>query len=201
MIDRGRFFAGVRPLFGGSMSQGQVDGLNFILGAWESGPDLDSRWLAYALGTAFHETARTMQPVKEVGGPAYFRRMYDPGSTDPRRAALARANGQRPGDGVIFYGRGYVQLTWRPNYLRAGQRIGVDLIANPDLACDPLIAARVMFAGMREGWFTGKKFADYFIPQREDWINARRIINGVDKAADIAGYARGFYIALGGASR
>jgi hypothetical protein len=50
-----------------------------------------------------------------------------------------------------------------------------------------------MFAGMRKGIFTGKKFADYFSANKTDWVNARRIINGTDKARLIAEYAQDFY--------
>ena len=64
MIDRDQFFghACVNP-FGGAMKQGQVDGCNAILDAWEARPEFtDRRWLAYILATAKHETARTESP-------------------------------------------------------------------------------------------------------------------------------------------
>lgn len=176
---------------------GQVSGMDFLLDAWEAGPDTDLRWLAYALATAFHETDRTMQPVRERGGADYFFRMYDPASPLSNRAALARRMLARPGDGVLFYGRGHVQLTWRENYRRAGALAGQPLEAEPDLALQPAVSARVMFAGMRAGLFTGKRFAHYFPDGGlADWINARRIINGLDRAEDVAGYAQAFYRAL-----
>ncbi|MBV5326375.1 MAG: hypothetical protein JZU65_01870 [Chlorobium sp.] len=61
------------------------------------------------------------------------------------------------------------------------------------LALDPVIATRILFEGMRQGTFTGRKFADYFNPQKEDWLNARRIINGIDKANLIEGYGKRYY--------
>ena len=138
-----------------------------------------------------------MQPIKEYGGPRYFFRMYDPQSPDVGRAALARSMQARPGDGVVYFGRGYVQITWRVNYSRLGARLGVDLEHTPDLALQPNIAAQIMFDGMTEGIFTGRKLADYFGPSRTpDWHNARRIINGTDRAASIAGLARTYYAAL-----
>jgi len=201
LIDRAAFFAQCRAhIFGGRLDQSQVDGLEAILSRWECGRDDDMRWLAYALGTTMHETARTMRPIREYGGADYFFRMYDPLSPNTRRAALSQANGQRPGDGVRFYGRGYVQLTWRPNYLRAGQKLGIDLVGNPDLALHPAHAADIMFIGMREGWFTGKALSHYFDGDRADWVSARRIINGMDCAESIAALARGFYVALGRSS-
>ena len=159
---------------------------------------LPASYCAYALATAYHETAHTMQPVKEYGGPRYYFRMYDPQGSRP---ALARKNGNmNPGDGVKFCGRGYVQLTWRNNYAKFGQLIGQPLEANPDLAMKPDIAAKIMRIGMERGLFTGKGFKDY-LPEtgkadRPQFTNARRIINGLDKASLIAGYALEFQEAL-----
>jgi putative chitinase len=200
MQDLKAFFDAVRgTLFGGSLSTGQVAGCQAIIKAFQDRGLTDTRWLAYCLATAYHETARTMQPIKEWGGPAYFRRMYDPLSDDPGRAALALRMGAEPGDGVQFYGRGYVQLTWRANYEKLGRLLEIDLVGHPDLALQPGTAAAIMLEGMERGLFTGKKLGDYFGEDgRCDWVNARRIINGTDRAADVAGYAQRFNSALGG---
>jgi putative chitinase len=201
MINRKFFFEQCREtLFTGRLTQGQVSGLNFILDVWEADhAKKDDRWLAYALGTAFHETGFTLQPIRERGGAAYYTRMYDPRSPLPRQAALARSMGAQPGDGPLFYGRGYVQLTWRTNYVKMGKAFGVDLTSDAaarDRALEPALAARIMFKGMQDGAFTGKKFADYFNPTTEDWAGARRIINGVDQKDMIAMYARKFYASI-----
>jgi putative chitinase len=50
---------------------------------------------------------------------------------------------------------------------------------------------------METGLFTGKKLGGYFNNKTEDWINARRIINKLDKAPQIAAYAKRFYGAIG----
>jgi hypothetical protein len=163
-IDRRTFFDGVRPLFGG-LSQSQVDGMNAILDAWErQTPTDDIRWLAYMLATAFHETGRTMQPVRE----AYWL------SEDWRRRHLRY---------YPYYGRGYVQLTWEANYRRAGAYVGVDLVRNPDSAMNPAFAAVIMSVGMREGWFRGdahgrQTLSRYFNRTVNDAVGAREIING-----------------------
>lgn len=201
MINRKFFFDQCRQtLFTGKLSQGQVGGLTFILDVWEATLSAkDDRWLAYALATAFHETAFTMQPIRERGGRDYFIRMYDPGSPLPQRAALARSVGAQPGDGPVFYGRGYVQLTWRANYTKMAKAFSVDLTTDAAAADKVLqadLAARIMFKGMEDGVFTGKKFADYFNPATEDWKNARKIINGLDCAEVIALYAKKFYSAI-----
>jgi putative chitinase len=201
MINRKFFFEQCRAtLFTGRLTQAQVSGMTLILDEWERAhAKKDDRWLAYALGTSFHETAFTMQPVREMGGDAYFFRMYDPKSPDPRRAALARKMGAQPGDGVIFHGRGFVQLTWRVNYQTMGRSFKVDLISSraaADRAMQPALAARILFKGMEDGLFTGKRFADFFARDRDDWEGARKIINGVDQKEAIAVYAKRFYAAI-----
>lgn len=195
-MDRPTFFAAVRRQpFRGKLTQQQVEGLTAILDEWDRRyPKGDTRWLAYLLGTAFHETATTMQPIREMGGEGYFRRMYDIRGDRPN---VARTLGNtQPGDGARFCGRGYVQLTGRAGYIRAGRAVGVDLIATPDAAMQPDIAAHIAFVGMAEGWFTCKKLTDYFNSAVTDWRGARRIINGTDRADLIAGYAMAFHDAI-----
>jgi putative chitinase len=200
-INQKAFFDTIRmPLFGGSISAGQVAGLAAILTEWDNvSPGGDLRFLAYMLATTHHETGRTMQPIREAGGSAYFRRMYDISGDRPQ---LARANGNNHvGDGARFSGRGFVQLTWKNNYRRAGEKLGLDLVAKPELALQLQPAIRILFTGMTEGWFTGKKLSDYLTQDKTDWFNARRIINGVDRARIIAGYARLYWSALQASTR
>lgn len=182
MIDRKAFFDGVRPdLFEGNLRQEQVEGIDAILDEWDARKLTDLRWLAYMLATTYHETNKTMQPVRE----AYWL------SEDWRRRNLRY---------YPWYGRGYVQLTWEENYRKMGALLGVDLLGNLDLAMDPRIAAAIMFEGMIRGDFTGKKLEQYFATDKDDPVNARRIINGTDKADLIAGYHREFLKDLRGAS-
>ena len=189
------FFSTLRAgkMLGPVLTQDEVSGCEAILEACAGWP---ASWTAYALATAYHETAGTMQPILERGGAAYFTRMYD---IQGQRPAKARELGNlTPGDGARYAGRGYVQLTGRNNYLRAGKMLGVDLIASPDLAMRPDLAAKIMRRGMEEGWFTGKSMASY-LPDpatAQHFTNARRIINGTDRAADIAGQAMAFQSAL-----
>jgi hypothetical protein len=175
------FFTALRSSFG-SLSQGQVDGANALLKAMERWP---ISWVAYGFATAWHETARTLQPIKEMGGEAYFKRLYDIEGSNPNLAK--RLGNHKPGDGARYAGRGYVQLTGRDNYYRYG------IADDPDRALDPAVAAQIMVDGMEAGRFTGKKLNDY-LPG--DYVNARRIINGTDKAVQIAGYAKVFETAL-----
>lgn len=129
---------------------------------------------AYVLATTYHETAHTMKPVREMGGEAYLKgKKYYP-----------------------YVGMGYVQLTWRYNYERAAKELGVDFVANPKLLLQAKYAVQILVVGMKEGWFTGKNLSDYITLSKSDFTNARRMINGTDKAALIAGYARAYDDAL-----
>lgn len=175
------FFLKVRNAFG-AMTQGQIDGFNVLLDAMKEWP---VSWAAYGLGTAWHETARTMQPIKEYGGDPYFKKRYDIQGENP---ALARRLGNvHPGDGVKYAGRGYVQITGRDNFRKYG------LEDNPDKALEVETAAHILVDGLESGRFTGKKLSDY-LPA--DYVNARRCVNGLDQAQKIAGYAREFESAL-----
>jgi putative chitinase len=179
------FYTVIRASLDHTLSRGQVDGFEALLSA---SADLPESWRAYLLATAWHETSTTMQPVHEYGSRAYLSK-YDTGK-------LAAALGNTPeadGDGIKYAGRGYVQLTGRRNYDRAGDALDLDLVGNPDLAMNSQVAAHIAIRGMTEGWFTGKAFRHY-LPG--DYVNARRIINGTDCAEKIAKYARIFETAL-----
>lgn len=187
-FDEAEFFTKLRAEFG-SLSQQMVDGCKTLIAALGDWP---VSWVAYGLATAYHETAHTMQPIKERGGEAYFKRMYD---IMGERPAKARELGNvKPGDGARYAGRGYVQLTGRTNYAQYG------LADNPDDAMKPEVAARVLKDGMAYGRFTGKSMKDYlevpFFQRTNDYIGARRVINGQDRAQMIADYAIKFEKAL-----
>ncbi|MRX31926.1 hypothetical protein [Aminobacter sp. MDW-2] len=122
---------------------------------------------AYVLATAYHETAHTMKPVREYGGETYLKKKpYYP-----------------------YVGMGYVQLTWLANYQKASKKLGVDFVKNPRLLLKAEYAAQILVIGSRDGWFTGKKLADYITISRSDFTGARKIINGTDRAKLIADIA------------
>jgi putative chitinase len=202
-INRKRLFDGIRHApFPGKMKQTQVDGINVILDAWEKSGQKDLRHLAYILATPAIETGMRYEPIIEAGGESYFRRLYDVQGQNPARA---RSMGNtQPGDGARYRGRGFVQITWKKNYARYRDQVqklfGVDILANPDKAMIPEVAAYIMVDGMTKGVFTGKKLADYFNAKTTDWRNARRIVNGLDKADQIASIAKEFYADLVAAS-
>lgn len=184
MIHRDYFFDSIRHyLAGGSLTPEQVDGCTVLLDWFDhENPPLPHRWhqsdrtFAYCLGTTWHETAFTMQPVIEYGSQEYLEsKPYYP-----------------------WVGRGLVQLTWEENYQKQDDKLklGGALMQNPDLALDPEIATKILLCGMADGDFTGKTLGMYFTDDLTDWYNARRIVNGTDKASEIAAYAEKFANAL-----
>lgn len=180
-IDRDKFFGGYRAAFG-SLTQAQVDGLNALLAAVEADDDVaDVRWLAYMFATVKHECANTWRPIEEYGKGKGLKYGKPVTVTDP-------ADGKTYTN--VYYGRGYVQLTWDYNYRGMGSALKNRLLYEPSLALDAKVAYEVMSLGMRKGMFTGKKLADYINDARCDYVNARRIINGTDQAQRIAGYAQ-----------
>lgn len=186
-INREIFFDIVRPMFG-KLNQEQVDAMNWY---FDTFPELITiPQIAYALATAFHETAQTMQPITEYGSSSYFDK-YEPGT--PIGDSLGNT---QPGDGEKYKGRGYVMITGRSNYQRAQDELNVPLIDFPEEACNPDVARSIMRRGCFEGWFTGKKITDYIEGEMKDYYNARRVVNGTDCAEKIAGHADVFEKAL-----
>lgn len=177
------FFGAIRTALG-VLTQSQVDGINALLEAMGTARWPRS-WAAYGLATAWWETNHAMQPVEE----AYY--------LGAKAAAYRKTLKYYPN-----YGRGFVQLTWAKNYERADEECGLGgrLVADPALALQPEIAAQVLVRGMAEGWFTGKALKDYLpIDGKAGFdalVAARHIINGTDRAADIAKIAQAFDAAL-----
>lgn len=181
MIDRHFFFTAVRPsLFDGHLDVGQVEGLTAILDFWEGLDFLtDYRRLGYIMGTAHHETDKKLQPIREYG------------------RGRGKPYGKRdPVTGEVYYGRGLVQLTWKENYRSMSNVVGVDLVNHPDRALEMPIAVHILIHGMWYGTFTGKCLSDYFNETKEDWHQARRIVNRLDQAEKIARYGRQYHAAL-----
>jgi len=191
---RPAFMRAVRAAHG-PLTAEQEAGFAVLLDGFKADDLLGHRPIpAYLLATAWHETCNIMQPIAEWGGLEYFDR-YDPVLADSEeyRSRARRMGNTRQGDGFKYRGRGYVQLTGKANYVKAGRLLGVDLVANPDMAMEPAIAYRILVTGMQDGWFTSRRLSDYLRPGRApDYVGARRVINGQDRAALIASYARQF---------
>lgn len=161
----------------------QLNGMLAIIEHWESNKLLtDKRWLAYMLATVYHETGKTFEPIEEIGHG--MRKPYG------RKIKQNLKPYQLPDK--LYYGRGLVQLTWYDNYEKFGKLLKIDLLNNPELALNLDVSIQILFKGMTQGLFTGVNLARYFNDQREDWIGARKIINGTDKAELIGLYGKRF---------
>lgn len=155
---------------------------------------LTQQQTAYVIATAYWETARSMKPIKETVMPHHKDRNPSDATVIARldRAFAAGLLGQvrNPYWRDGWFGRGFVQLTHKANYERAGRELGVALVANPDLAMRPDISAKILVRGMMQGWFTGLRLDQYVNSTMTDYVNARRVVNGLDRTEEIAGYAR-----------
>ena len=194
MLDKKTFFDGVRGSIFPRLSQGQVEGIDAILDCWNGGPEglfsgaVYDAHLSYMLATVFHETAQTMQAVKEgLQASDHWRKnhlRYYP-----------------------YYGRGLVQLTWKSNYQKMAQAIApfypeaADMDTNLDRALEPKIAVAILFYGMSRGSFTGKSLHTFIGGHTCDFYHARQIINGMDRATLVAGYANKFHKAVVAATK
>lgn len=193
MINRQEFYRLLREdrwLFPGGLLPSAVETIEAVLNETEARGITDLRHPAYMLATARGEVGAAMAPVREGFAKSdeqartYVKRNF------PHYSQII--------NGHMYYGRGLVQLTWERNYIVMGQLLGIDLKNNPDLALDPTTAVAILFEGMTRGVsgrgdFTGKALEDYFNATTEDWIGARRIINGTDKAATFAAWGKRFY--------
>ena len=191
-MNKQAFYNSIRAsLFNGRLTSKQVEGINFKLDAFDRLKITDDRWRAYILATAYHETDKTMQPIEEYG--------KGRGRPYGRKIKYNRQPYTHPDK--IYYGRGDVQLTWYENYELMGRLLNIPLLEQPELVLNPEISARIMVEGMTKGKsnrgdFTGVSLETYFNSTKSDPINARRIINGLDKAELIAGYYYKFLEAL-----
>lgn len=181
MINKAKTYENIKNNFGlKSLSQKQVEGFEAIFNEWEERGLTDIRYLCYVLATIWHEVGKTMQPIEEKGkgkGLKYGKRVWYDGRiyTDVPH---------------IYYGRGLTQNTWRDIYekLTKANTRGWDFVNNPDLLLEMEPSIWATFHAMTTGLYTGRKLSQYFNDKVNDPKNARRIINGIDKAELIKGY-------------
>jgi putative chitinase len=214
-VDRTKFYAYLRRknagVFGTSLSQSQVEGIEAILeeARRRSTP---LKHLAYILATPYHETGGKMQPVREnlnysVHGllktfgrhrisEADAKRFGRSGSRKADQVAIANTvyggdwglknlGNTQIGDGWKYRGGGLPQTTGRRNYAKFG------MANNPEKSGELLPSVTMMFDGMEQGLYTGLKLSDF-----DTYKPMRQIINGMDRAGDVAGYAEAFEAAL-----
>ena len=162
----------------------------------------DLRWAAYMFATIKAETG-IYQPIAE------YKSLWSK-STDAGKYAAETSpkdlTGKTYNDSagkplkLRYYGRGYVQLTWMKNYRTLGGAIGQGdaLVADPERALDPDTAYAIASLGMREGRFASDRAGKAMSLPRFisgsycKYRYARQIINGMDRADEIAAYAVSF---------
>lgn len=178
MIDFPKFIKNYQNVFKENLKAWQIDALHFLIK--NINRDLGSELInnieqaAYILATIKHETANTYRPIIEYG------------------KGMGRPYGKKdPVTGQTYYGRGYVQLTWKSNYEKLGKLLNLDLVNNPDLALDPETAYKILIIGLDEGLY-GKDIDNCISNKLVDFILARKTVNSLDKAELIAGYAHQF---------
>ena len=184
-IDKGRFFEEYRRNLGRIRRQVTVDTINAILNRADT-ERTPIPHLAYMFATALHEARDRsyiydFYPLTERGSYAYITRLYW-----FNKRVRGWLGNDTEAEAWKFRGRGLVQLTGETNY----ESFGIQ--DNPEKALEPDMAVHIMFEGMNKGIFTGRKLSMYLNIDKKDYYNARRIINGTDRAALIATYAEIF---------
>lgn len=160
--------------FNENLSQKQENNLTFLLDKLLNSNLLKTQ-IAYILATVKHETANTYEPIEEFG----------------------KGKGKKYGEvdkttGKAYYGRGYIQLTWKNNYEKLGKRLNYPLVKNPELLLNPTISFEILLVTMLEGLATGFKLSQFINENITDFYNARKVVNGLDKAEKIKSYAEQF---------
>lgn len=158
------------------------ESIPLILAEIQASGITDPAQIAYILATTEHES-RLGQWMEELSNGWQYEGRVDLGNI-------------YPGDGPRYKGRGYVQITGRNNYTDWSDRLGIDLVNFPDRASEPEIAATILVQGMRDGTFTGWALNDFINDREQDFEGARRIVNGTDRARDIAQIADIYLTAL-----
>jgi hypothetical protein len=204
-MNRDLFFDRIRQsVFKGRMSAAQVDGVQAILDACDRHDVTDTDHVAHSLAHVKRETGGYMLGIKETVMPSH-RDKNPSDATVIARLDKAWAAGRLKGvkapywrDGA--FGRGPIQITHWPNYVKFGKRLGVPLRQKPELALDRNIGADIAVVGMKEGLFRNRKLSDYRFPEALDAPperNPRRIVNGRDGSdAEVAASHRAFAAAL-----
>ena len=160
-----------------------VNGLFQVFNEYNNEGGTNLLYVAYCLASVNHETNQTFLPLRE----------YGKGKGKPYGSNIDIDGSRYHGLDHIYYGRGYIQITWLSNYIKLGKLLGIDLVNDPDLALDPVVAAKILVVGCLRGIFTGKSLSDYIkTGKRLEFIRARRVVNGNDKSELIATYAEKF---------
>ena len=157
----------VRHLFPATRPSGIVRHLSYLAAALAAFGLVDRPMALLALAVIRAETEGFV-PIGEA--PSHWNTL--PGMA-PFSAYEGRFGNRETGDGARYRGRGFVQLTGRSRYRRAGTLLGIDLEALPELANAPEVAACLLAARIRERADECRATL-----ARGDLRRARRLVNG-----------------------
>jgi putative chitinase len=105
-------------------------------------PFIEDAMHEFQINTPARVAAFLAQIGHESGGLHWLVELWGPTPTQARYETRYDLGNVAPGDGYKYRGRGIVQITGRDNYRRAGEALGVDLIAQPELLGEPGLACR-----------------------------------------------------------
>lgn len=219
MIDRYLFYQNYRKLFEDRIVQSQVESYEAIFDVFEeyvgeqvNPPAPYSHWevleshLSYILATCYHEVGPSMRPLREGPASLVTKGILVDDKTARGHVAWMHRKGiisrnyalPDPEMGHSYYGRGKVQLTHKDNYRRFGEFMGRGdrYVWNPDKLLEEPDASECLVYGMAKGLFTGAGLFKYLNAEGEDYYRARRIVNGLDRANIIKGYAEKYEICI-----
>lgn len=106
--------------------------------------------------------------TKELGGRAYFEKMYDIRFAPKKAKDLGNTS---PGDGAKYPGRGLIQVTGKYNYAACGKALGLDLVNSPELLEKPIYAAE------SAGWYWGSRNINS-AADADDIVKITKLVNG-----------------------
>lgn len=134
---------------------------------WESGA-YSAKRLLEIFGVGHHSAAITSDEAARLAynGPAIFERVYGLGNPEKAR----ELGNTQAGDGYKFRGGGLMQTTGKDNYRRIGEKIGVDLVAHPELVLDPRYALLPALVEWGEGRLN-------YYADGDDLLSVSRAIN------------------------
>ena len=134
------------------------------LGKWR-----DINQLAYILATAWIDSRLLLRPEARI---------------PPNIEMFGFVGDHWSGE---YYGRGFVKIRFRETYEHFKNILDSDIVNNPDLVnSDPKVAARILIEGMVNGHFTGMILGEFINPRIIDWTSARRSVDGLNKAQEVA---------------
>jgi putative chitinase len=132
----------------------------------------DPAELAAFMAQCAHESDN-FKTMDEYGSPERFAKKYD---IQHNPAKAKQLGNDRPGDGIKYRGRGYIQLTGKYNYQKAGEWISkflnhpVDFVKNPDLVATPTAAA------LSSLWY----WKTFVKPRTKSFTNTKQVTKNIN---------------------